>query len=403
MIRFSCISCRFEFESDEIVYLCPSCKKDKNSGFQKGILAVKYDPKHKAKRNTIVDPHTFLPIAIHNSNSLMVGNTPLLEPHILREKVGLPNLFIKNECLNPSGSLKDRASLIIAAQAILHKEKKIVLASTGNAGSAMACIAAAYGLETILFIPETAPKEKIAQSIFYGASVIPIQGTYDESFKLSIEYTEKFGGINRNTAYNPLTIEGKKTVSIELYNQLGFKAPDIIYIPTGDGVIYAAVCKGFMDLKQEGLIDKLPRCILVQAMGSNAIVRSWEKSKEIILEKTDSIADSISVESPANAEMAVDYLYQSNGWGVSISDKAILQAQKKLATNTGIFVEPSAAAAWAGLEADLERKIINPDMNIVVLATGTGFKDMNSVKKQNIQLSSCNNNINAVSDYLKTC
>lgn len=402
MIRFSCVSCGYEFQSEGIVYLCPVCKNAKNNGFQKGILSVKYEPKNNVKRNSMVEPDSFLPIAIQNSNSLKVGNTPLLEPTYLREEVGLPNLFIKNESLNPSGSLKDRASLLIAEQAIFHNEHKIVLASTGNAGSAMACISAAYGLKTVLFIPETAPKEKIAQAKFFGASVIPIQGTYDDAYKLSIEFTEKFGGINRNTAYNPFTIEGKKTVSIELYNQLGFKAPDIIYIPAGDGVIYAAVCKGFIDLKQEGLIDKLPQCILVQAKGSDAIVRSWREKRDLVLEKTDSIADSISVKSPANAEMAIDYILKTNSWGVSISDEEILDSQKKLATKAGIFVEPSAAAAWAGLESDLRNKLINRDMNVVVLVTGSGFKDMNRMKESNNGLMSCTNNISAVRDYLKS-
>lgn len=382
MIRYDCVSCGYEFQSEGIVYLCPVCKNVKNNGFQKGILSVKYEPQKKTKRNSMAEPDSFLPIAIQNSSALKVGNTPLLEPTLLRKEIGLPNLFIKNDSLNPSGSLKDRASLLIAEQAIFHNEQKIVLASTGNAGSAMACISAAYGLKTVLFIPETAPKEKIAQSIFFGASVIPVKGTYDDAYKLSLEYTERFGGINRNTAYNPFTIEGKKTVSIELYNQLGFKAPDIIYIPAGDGVIYSAVCKGFIDLKQEGLIDKLPLCILVQAKGSDAIVKSWRERRDLILEKTDTIADSISVKSPANAEMAIDYLCKTNSWGISISDEEILHAQKKLATKAGIFVEPSAAAAWAGLESDLRKKLINQDMSVVLLVTGSGFKDMNRIFKE---------------------
>lgn len=324
-------------------------------------------------------------------------------PYRLRKSLGLKNLFFKNDCLNPSGSLKDRASLLVAAQALHYKEKKVVLASTGNAGSAMACAGAACGLEVILLVPETAPMGKIVQAMLYGAKVIPVKGTYDDAFRLSVEYTSKYGGINRNTAYNPLTVEGKKTVALEIYNQLECKAPDIIYIPTGDGVIFAGVCKGFIDLKKSGLIDELPRCVAVQAEGSNAIVKSWSENSEVVLNETKTIADSLSVKSPASGEMAVRYLKLTKGWGITVSDSQISDAQKRLAAEAGLFVEPSAAAALAGMETDLlqmKQNGICPEDNIVVLLTGMGFKDMKAAAKLVNLPSSCAAELDALVDYL---
>lgn len=175
-----------------------------------------------------VDPCDFLPLPIPVADPFRVDDTPLVVPARLKARLGLSKLFLKNDAANPSGSLKDRASLLVAAQALHHKETRVVLASTGNAGSSMSFVGAVCGLEVVLFVPASAPKAKIVQSLLYGAKIIPVQGTYDDAYRLSIEFSQRYGGINRNTSYNPLTVEGKKTVVLELYNQLGFQAPDVV-------------------------------------------------------------------------------------------------------------------------------------------------------------------------------
>ena len=240
--KYECSDCGKEYPSDKIIYRCPVCSTAQISGnedgkMQKGNLITKIDSKYlkSLKTKDSVTPGDFLPYKIPNESTFPVGNTPLSSPLRLIKKTGFPNLKIKNDGANPSGSFKDRASQLVAAQALHFGEKTIALASTGNAGSAMACAGAAYGLDIVLFVPESAPKAKLLQSALYGAKVVPIKDNYDAAFSLSIEYTEKYGGINRNTAYNPMTVEGKKTVSIELFNQLGRKAPDAIYVPVGDG------------------------------------------------------------------------------------------------------------------------------------------------------------------------
>jgi len=402
-LSYRCVSCGNTFNSDQIHYLCRTCGSSNASGFQKGVLIVENEPTKACRKNAAIDPLSFLPLPVPAITSFPAGNTPLVVPSRSQLRLGLPGLSIKNECTNPSGSLKDRASLLVAGQAIHHKQRRIVLASTGNAGSAMACVGAACGLDVILLVPSSAPKAKIIQSLMYGAKVIPVQGTYDDAFKLSIDYSLTYGGINRNTAYNPLTVEGKKTAALELYNQLQFRVPDIIYIPAGDGVIFAGLCKGFLDLLRADLIRELPRCVMVQAAGSSAIVQSWSEGRDVILDKADTIADSLAVASPANGEMSLQYLKRTKGWGITVSDAEILAAQKTLASEAGLFVEPSAATAWAGLEKDRRQKATDQyyaDATIVVLLTGIGFKDMAAAEHLVHLPRSCPPDIDAVHDYL---
>ena len=379
--NYKCIDCGVEYPSDKIIYLCPKCEEEqKPDEFQKGVLQTKLDPVYlkSLSRKTLVSPDDYSVYKIPHSESYPVGNTPLISPESLRQKTGFKHLYFKNDSTNPSGSLKDRASKLIAAQAMHFKEKVIALASTGNAGSAMACAGAAYGLDIVLFVPESAPKAKLIQSLLYGAKVIPIKGTYDDAFKLSIEFTNMYGGINRNTAYNPLTIEGKKTVSIEIYKQLNKTAPDIVYLPVGDGAIYSGVYKGFSDLREAGFIENIPQIVGVQSVGSSAISRAFQTGKMKAIESANTIADSISVASPACGRMTVEYLKICKGWTIEVTDDEISKAQLQLCCDSGIFVEPAAAASWAGFLKDSAK--LDKDKTIVVLLTGTGFKDMKAVE-----------------------
>jgi threonine synthase len=379
-ITYACISCGRELRADGALYRCPACGAvETGGGFPRGMLATIFAPREGLRPGLPVDPPSFLPIRILHPAVFPAGGTPLVEPRALRGRTGFPNLFFKNDTLNPSGSLKDRASLLVAEQALLLGEKRVVLASTGNAGASMAAAGAAYGLEVILFVPSAAPRAKLLQALMHGARVVPIKGAYDDAFKLSIEYTSKLGGINRNTGFNPFTIEGKKTVSLEIYNQLGCRPPEAVYVPTGDGVILAGVWKGFADLAKAGLAEKQPVLIAVQAEGSNAIARSWKEGRHVVLASSATIADSLSVACPANGEMALHCLRETRGRAVEVSDGEIRSAQAELGRESGIFVEPSSAAAWAGFLKD--RKNLDPRARVVVLLTGTGFKDLGAAEK----------------------
>ena len=238
-----------------------------------GVLSVQFDYAAIKRRFRKQSPDWSLFSAVEPKHypPYAVGNTPFFPAAALGKAFGFENVWLKNDGLNPSASLKDRASFLVVAEANRLKEPSIVTASTGNAASALAAVCAAAGKQAIIFVPESAPKAKLVQMVLYGARVIPVRGTYDDAFRLSLEYTARKGGLNRNTAYHPLTIEGKKTVGLEIYQQNKFKAPDVILVPVGDGVIISGVYKAFYDLKAAGLIAKLPRLVCVQAERSAAI------------------------------------------------------------------------------------------------------------------------------------
>ena len=378
--RYVCSDCGRVYKTDDIMYLCPECSKD-NDGktFSKGNLIVELTDEvlKKAGKKEHVTAEDFYPYEVKHSKEFPIGITPLVEAKRLNSRSGLKNTLYKLDSQLISGSFKDRASYLVAEQALCHNEKKIALASTGNAGAAMSAVGGALGLDIILFVPENAPINKLMQSVLYGAHVVPVKGSYDDAFNLSIEYTKRFGGINRNTAYNPMTIEGKKSISIELFEQMRRKAPDAIYVPVGDGCIIAGVAKGFMDLKKAGLIDTLPHIICAQSDKSDAITKAFE-SGEYLPVKATTRADSISVSLPANGRMAVRYIKESDGWCVRVSDEEIIDAELELAKEAGILSEPAAACAYAAYKKDAEniKKKLGEDASVVVLLTGTGFKDM---------------------------
>ncbi|ADK80511.1 MULTISPECIES: threonine synthase [Sediminispirochaeta] len=381
--HYICNDCGAEYDSKHIIYRCPACSGKAAEGeMQRGNLRTIIDPAYLKsladKKN--LSPFDFFPYEIPTPQAYPVGNTPLLGPERLRKRYKVPRLFLKNDGMNPSGSFKDRASQLVVGQALHFGEQKVALASTGNAGSAMACAGAAYGLEIILFVPETAPRNKLMQSVLYGATVVPVKGTYDDAFGLSIEFTEKHGGINRNTAYNPMTVEGKKSVAIELFLQFARRAPEYVYVPVGDGVIYSGVVKGFKDLLDAGLIERLPKVICVQSTKSNAIAQAWESGEAKTIPAATTKADSISVASPANGRMAVDFINECKGWASQVSDEAIIEAELELCKEAGLFAEPAASAAWAGYKQDLASGKITPEAEAVVLLTGIGFKDMKAVE-----------------------
>lgn len=310
-----------------------------------------------------------------------IGWTPLIHAERLGKKLGLKSLFIKDDGRNPSASFKDRASAIALVRARELGHDLVTGASTGNAGASTAVLAAAMGMKARIFIPQAAPKAKVAQLLAFGADVLAVEGTYDDAFDLCLAATEQFGWYNRNTGYNPFTREGKKSVSFEICEQLDWRVPDVVVVPVGDGNIISGVWKGFVDFHRLGFIDRLPRLLAVQAEKSDAIVRAFEGDGKIEAVSGETVADSISVSIPRDGDAAVRALRESEGFGIRVSDDEILAAITEVARTCGVFVEPAASAAFAGLKKAVEQGTIKKDWTVVALATGNGLKDIASVMK----------------------
>jgi threonine synthase len=386
--NYECIDCGKQFDSTETLYLCPNCSKENiDSSPPKGVLRIVYNffeilQKNflfrDFKKNNFLD---LLPInKIESLPKLKVGNTPLYKFDKLDNK-DLPfHLFLKDDSQNPTFSFKDRASAIVSAYAKEKGFETIVTASTGNAGSSLAGLCAAQNQKAIIVVPESAPIAKLTQIIMYGANIIPVKGTYDDAFDLSIKASKEFGWYNRNTAYNPLTIEGKKTVSFEIFDQMNETIPDRIFVPVGDGVIISGVYKGFEDLLNLKFIDKIPVIIAVQSEGSDNLVRNLN-NKEFEIIASNTIADSISVDIPRNFNLTKQFIKKYNGEYLTVSDDAILEASAILSRNTGIFAEPAAATAFAGLLSYYKEYKLDKGSKNVVLLTGSGLKDLSSVQK----------------------
>ena len=383
-----CVTCGKQYNQDQFLYTCPDC------GDLKGTLDIIYDYddiKENITRSvlrqwpidTIFKYSTLLPITTLKPDiKLKVGMTPLYEFSDLAKKSGIDSLFIKDESYNPSLTLKDRASAVALVKAQELNYNTVVTASTGNAAASMACIGSHLNLHSIIFIPESIPRAKLIQLKIYGAKIVTIKGNYDQAFEICREIAQKKFWYNRSTAINPFNLEGKKTVSFEICEQLDFDIPDVIFVPVGDGCIISGVWKGFIDFYKIGLIDRLPRLIACQAEGSAAIYNAYKnKSDQPEPVRANTIADSISVDLPRDGVKALRALRESNGDCVIVSDQNILSAQQQLAREKGIFCEPSAAAAFAGfLKYNLENPLGSTN-KVVILITGSGLKDLDSAEK----------------------
>ena len=381
--------CGKTYAPDEVAYVCPDHGRE-------GILDVVYDydaiaqvisPEALAERPdpTIWRYKPLLPVAPDAPvPPLTVGGTPLYDAPRLAAGLGLKHVWVKDDGREPTASFKDRASAIAIVKAQEAGAEIITTASTGNAAAALAGLAASVGRPTVIFVPASAPQAKIAQLLTFGATVMLVEGTYDDAFDLCLTAADAFGWYNRNTGYNPYMSEGKKTVSYEICEQLGWDAPDVIFVSVGDGCIIGGVYKGLYDLMQLGWIDHMPRIIGVQAEGSNYLAEAWEKGEDVLTKppiEARTVADSISAGLPRDRLKAMRAVRASQGAFVTVSDEEILTAIPELAQRTGVFAEPAGAAAYAGLRKAAATGLVSPEERIVVINTGSGLKDVASAMK----------------------
>jgi threonine synthase len=408
-IGYQCSICGKEYKPEEVTYTCPE---------DNGILDVLLDyPALKKKtaeelinkdEESLWRYHSLIPVKelIGEGTTLRsAGWTPTFTPPQLKSSLGVNQLWIKDESSNPTASFKDRASAILVARAKEIGAEVIVTASTGNAGAALAGMAAAVDQESVIFAPEDAPSAKIAQLLVYGARVILVDDNYDAAYQLSLEATEEFGWYNRNTGYNPFTAEGKKTAALEIWEQVlipgEIEKPLCVFVSVGDGNIISGIHKGFRDLYKIGQIKEMPRIFGCQSTESAAIYNAYKSGTEVIVPvEATTMADSISVNLPSDGLRALRAATQTKGAYVAVEDQQILEAISDLGA-VGIFSEPAGATSFAGLKQALADGLVDGSDPILVLNTGSGLKDVEAAKESTDDAPIIKPNIDEVKQLLK--
>ena len=375
------------FRPDEIDYVDPEFGPD-------GIVDVTYDydligrriSRESLRQNRETSIWRYRPLLPIEPDAavppLQVGWTPLYDAPRIAAELGLRRVWVKDDGRNPSASFKDRASAIAVVKAQERGAPIITTASTGNAAAALSGLCASVGQANVIFVPEKAPAAKIAQLLAFGSIVMLVKGTYDDAFELCLKASDAYGWYNRNTGFNPYMSEGKKTASLEICEQLGWEAPDRIFVSVGDGCIIGGLHKGLKDLMALGWIDHMPKLMGVQAAGSNYLAEAWEKREDVLTKPpidAQTRADSISAGLPRDRLKAMAAVVETGGAYVTVTDEEILRAIPLMARGSGVFGEPAGAAAYAGLLKAVAQGQVAADERVVVLNTGSGLKDVPGV------------------------
>ncbi|MCH7963076.1 MAG: threonine synthase [Bacteroidetes bacterium] len=391
---YKCFNCKSEFTLGEIEkdfnYLCPKCGKAEKNKPLEGVLTIEYDYnelKKKLSRDEFLKltPGKFWlypdlwPVNFQNFSDDQLNKLVLPTDLLLKYTIDGKDLWVMDETRNPTLSYKDRATSLVVLKAIEMGISELAAASTGNAGSSLAGICARLGLSARIYVPKNIPDAKKIQIEAYGAKLVIVDGDYDKAFDVCLEESKKYNWYNRNTAYNPLTIEGKKSAAYDIFISSRGNIPNVLFVPVGDGVIISGIYKGFKELLSLGWIDKLPKLIAVQSTGSDALVR-YLITNGFEYKPTQTIADSISAGAPRNLYMAANTVRESNGFAIAVTDEEILSAQKEFIKQTGILCEPSSASTYAAYKKLIaEDKISSSEKNLLLI-TGNGLKDVEALR-----------------------
>ena len=347
-----------------------------------GTLDVLYQPSREVSLGApgagLFRLSALLPVSADGPRPpLLVGDTPMYEAPKIARRLGVAGMFVKDEGRNPSASMKDRATAVALAHAASIGCNTVAAASTGNAAASLSTLAASMGMRAVIFVPRTAPAPKVAQMLLTGASVVMVDGNYDQAFDLCAEAVRRFGWYSRNTATNPFLAEGKKTCSIEIAEYFQFVPPDVIAVGVGDGCVFGAQHKAFVDLLATGLVKTMPRLVGVQAAGADPLARAFAKGRDTCEPMEPcTFADSISVGVPRDQVKALRAARATGGAIVAVPDDRIREAMRILASELGVFAEPAGAAGLAGLLELADRGGLRPSDRVVAIVSGHGLKDI---------------------------
>jgi threonine synthase len=376
----SCTSCGKSFNPEQIQTYCAECNQPLLANYD--LLAIK----NKLDRDSVSQRpkgmwrwSELLPVSDQeNIVSLGEGDTPLLRLDHLGRDLGLPNLYIKEEGLNPTGSFKARGISSAVSKAKELGVKKIVIPSAGNAGGALAAYAARAEIDALIYMPDSSPQSNIIESRITGASVVLVNGLINLAGKYAEQKSTSEGWFNMSTFKEPYRVEGKKIMGYEIAESLNWKLPDVIIYPTGGGTGLVGMWKAFIELEELGWLESktMPRMIAVQADGCAPVVKAISTNRHVcdVWEDAHTIATGLCVPKSFADRIILKYIRESNGTAVSISDDEITEAQSRLAQKEGLFSCPEGAATLAGLDKLIQQGSIHRDETIIIFNTGSGLK-----------------------------
>jgi threonine synthase len=370
-----CIHCSFEAELDQSLITCPNCG---------GLLEIRCDPKidfaFKSARGRGVWRYSpLIPGKYSRVVSLMEGDTPLIDTSSFGGK-----FMAKFEGANPTGSFKDRGMSVAVSNALTLGYRAVMAASTGNTAASAAAYAARARMRAFIVLPQgKIAMGKLAQAILYGAYVIEVQGSFDQGLETVMSVHRVEDRIYPLNSFNPWRLEGQKTLAFELVESVG--VPDAVIVPVGNAGNIYAIWKGFMELKELGLTDRVPKMIGVQAEGASPIAKAVMKGKDVpeFEEFPETVASAIRIGKPVNWLRAMRAIRESRGTAITVSDHEILQAQREMARKEGVGVEPASAAALAGYMKLLESERLSREDLTVGVFTGNALKDPESMMRVN--------------------
>ncbi|HSW10924.1 MAG TPA: threonine synthase [Bacillota bacterium] len=389
ILELICVRCGRSYPPAPDRFTCPSCHRDVN---YPGVLEVRVDPAvvREVLPRVAARPLThgiwhwegLLPqIHPRHQISLGEGNTPLVPADRLARAAGFRGgVLVKAEFLNPTASYKDRLAAVLVSLARAAGSEVLGVVSSGNMGAAVAAYAAAAGMKTCVIVPPPVDPAKVAQIAMYGGQVVRVRGTGGDRLGLLERAVSEFGWYNANSPLNPFGPEGAKTIAYELWLQLGRSVPDWVVLPVGFGCNLVGIWRGFRELREAGLTDRLPRLAGIQPEGSPSFVRAFKEGKdEASPDVQNTLAWGISQKVTLHSRLGLRAIRETGGTAEAVSDQAILQAERELARAEGLFVEPSSAAAVAGFCRLVSQGVFAGGETVVVVATGSGLKQMGAV------------------------
>jgi threonine synthase len=368
----------------EAKYVCESCFGPLEVAYDfSGLDAAETRRRIQAGPDTIWRYADFLPFERTPRTALSAGVTPLIRADRLARRLGLREVWIKNDAANPTHSFKDRVVTVALAKALELGYSTVACASTGNLANAVAAHAAAAGVEAYVFIPADLEEQKVLATGVYGAKLVPVRGTYDDVNRLCTELSgERSDWAFVNVNVRPYYSQGSKTLGFEIAEQLGFQLPNRIVSPVASGSLFTKIARGFEEWLEVGLIQgDLPVFNGAQAEGCAPVAQAFEEGWTVCRPvKPSTIAKSLAIGNPADGPYALDLARRSGGSIDSVDDDQIRGGIKLLAETTGVFTETAGGVTIAVLEKLATRGDIDPDERVVAVITGEGLKTLDAVR-----------------------